>query len=121
MAKVHLQGTPMFNRHPSILSLATAMALAFGITACTQAEQNEVETGADVAADRTADAAAEAGDALVEGTAQAGEVLEGGAMKAAQAVESVSGDAARKLEAKQAEAAAQGRPGAIDPATDERQ
>ncbi|MBB5745139.1 hypothetical protein [Brevundimonas variabilis] len=111
----------MTHRHRSILPLVAAMAMSFGITACTESEQNAAEADAEVAADRTADVAAEAGDALVDGAAQAGEVIEGGAMKAAQAVEDVSGDAARKLEAEQAEAAAEGRPGAINPATDERQ
>jgi hypothetical protein len=47
-------------------------------------------------------------------------VIESGAMKAAQAVETGAGNLADRLEAEQAEAAAEGRPGAVDPATDER-
>lgn len=111
----------MINRHRPFLSLVAAMALTMGIAACTPSEQEQAEANAEVAADRTADAAGRAGEALADGAAEAGEVIEGGAMKAAQAVEDVSGDAARKLEAEQAEAAAEGRPGAINPATDERQ
>lgn len=111
----------MIVRNRTILAFAAVAALALGTSACTRAEQNEAESDASVAADNTANAAANAGDALASGAAQAGEVIEGGAMKAAQAVEEVSGDAARRLEAEQAEAAAEGRPGAIDPATDTRQ
>ncbi len=111
----------MSDARKSLIAAAAIAVLSMGAVACTQAEQNEAEADAAVAADNTADAAANAGDALAAGAAQAGEVIEGGAMKAAQAVEDVSGDAARKLEAEQAEAAAQGRPGAIDPATDTRQ
>jgi hypothetical protein len=59
--------------------------------------------------------------ALDRSAAARGGLISGGAMKAAQAVEDVSGHAARKLEREQAEAAAEGRPGAINPATDERQ
>lgn len=88
-----------------ILSAAVALTLA----ACTQAEQTEAQVNAEAAGDTATDAAA-----------QAGEVIESGAMKAAQAVEGAAGDAARKLEDNQAQAAAEGRPGAVDPATDQR-
>lgn len=91
-------------------SLIAAMGvLALGAAACTQAEQNEAEARA-----------ANAGDTARDAAAQAGEVVESGAMKAAQAVEDGAGAAARKLEDNQAEAAAQGNPGAVDPATDQR-
>lgn len=88
---------------------ALAAILTLGAAACTQAEQNKAEANAETAADKTASAAS-----------QAGEVIEGGAMKAAQAVESGAGKVADKLENEQAEAAAEGKPGAIDPATDAR-
>jgi hypothetical protein len=41
-------------------------------------------------------------------------------MKAARAVEEGAGNVATRLEENQAKAAAEGRPGAVDPATDER-
>jgi len=92
-----------------IHALAAVAALAFGAAACTQAEQNQTEQKADAAADRTGEVAA-----------QAGEVIESGAMKAARAVETGAGNVADKLEENQAEAAAEGKPGAVDPATDQR-
>jgi outer membrane lipoprotein-sorting protein len=88
---------------------AAAAVLMLGAAACTQAEQDKAEVHAETAADKTASAAS-----------QAGEVIEGGAMKAAQAVESGAGKVADKLETEQAQAAAEGKPGAIDPATDTR-
>lgn len=92
-----------------ILTIAAASVLALGAAACTQAEQQKVETKAEAAGDKASDLAA-----------QTGEVVESGAMKAAQAVEQGAGDIAHKLEDKQAQAAAEGRPGAVDPATDKR-
>lgn len=89
--------------------MAAVAALTLGTAACTQAEQNKTEANAEAAADKTANVAS-----------QAGEVIEGGAMKAAQAVESGAGKVADKLEGEQAHAAAEGKPGAINPATDER-
>lgn len=96
------------------MTIRTAAALALavltmGAAACTQAEQETAEVKAEQAGDQAQDAAA-----------QAGEVVEAGAMKAAQAVEKGAGAVADKLEDNQAEAAAQGRSGAIDPATDRR-
>lgn len=93
----------------SIIALAAVAALSLGAVACTPAEQAETKADAEVAADTAGDVAA-----------QAGEVIESGAMRAAQATEEVAGKAADKLEANQAEAAAEGRPGAVNPATDER-
>lgn len=89
--------------------LAALAVLSLGAAACTQSEQNQAERKADAAADRTGEVAS-----------QAGEVIESGAMKAAQAVETGAGSVASKLEQNQAEAAAEGKPGAVDPATDER-
>lgn len=89
--------------------IAAFAALTLGAAACTQAEQNKAETQAHTAAAETKSAAA-----------QAGEVVESGAMKAAQAVETGAGKVADKLEDNQAKAAAEGRPGAVDPATDQR-
>jgi hypothetical protein len=91
------------------ITLAAVATLALGAAACTPAEQQEVETNAEVAGDRAGEVAA-----------QAGEVIESGAMKAARAVEGGAGDVAAHLEENQAEAAAEGRPGAVDPATNER-
>jgi len=91
------------------LAIAAASVLALGAAACTQAEQNKAEVNAEAAGDKAADVAA-----------QTGEVIESGAMKAAQAVESGAGKVADKLEDNQAEAAAEGRPGAVNPATDTR-
>ncbi|MBU1384474.1 MAG: hypothetical protein KKG14_05205 [Alphaproteobacteria bacterium] len=88
---------------------AAAAILAMGVAACTPAEQQEAEANAEVAGDRAGEVAAEAG-----------EVLESGAMKAARAVEEGAGNVADKLEENQAEAAAEGRPGAVDPTTDQR-
>lgn len=88
---------------------AAFAVLTLGSAACTQAEQNKAEQKADAAAEHTQAAAA-----------QAGEVVESGAMKAAQAVETGAGHVASKLEDNQAKAAAEGRPGAVDPATDQR-
>lgn len=90
-----------------IISLAAALAL--GAAACTPAEQQEAEANAEVAGDRAGEVAAEAG-----------EVIESGAMKAARAVEEGAGNVAERLEDNQAEAAAEGRPGAVDPDTEER-
>lgn len=91
------------------LTIAAASVLALGAAACTQAEQNKAENHAEAAGDKAANVAA-----------QTGEVIESGAMKTAQAVEEGAGNVARDLEAKQAEAAAEGRPGAVNPATDKR-
>lgn len=91
------------------LTVAAASVLALGAAACTQAEQKTAETRAEAAGDKAADVAA-----------HTGEVVESGAMKAAQAVEHGAGKVADKLEDKQAQAAAEGRPGAVNPATDER-
>jgi hypothetical protein len=96
-------------RIQSITLAAAVAALALGAAACTPAEQQEVETNAEVASEKAGDVAA-----------QAGEVIESGAMKAARAVEDGAGDVAARLEENQAEAAAEGRPGAVDPATDQR-
>lgn len=96
-----------------ILALASAAVLTLGGTlglgACTQAETDKAEVQAEQAGDKAQDLAA-----------QTGEVVEAGAMKAAQAVESGAGKVADKLEDNQAEAAAEGKPGAVDPATDQR-
>ncbi len=94
-------------RIPTVLIAVAAVALGAG--ACTKSETTEAKQDAAVVGDQTKDAAA-----------QAGEVVEGGAMKAAQAVETGAGKVADHLEAHQAEAAAEGKPGAIDPATDRR-
>lgn len=88
---------------------ALAAVLALGAAACTQAEQETAEVKAEQAGEQAQDAAA-----------QAGEVVEAGAMRAAQAVEKGAGAVADKLEDNQAEAAAEGRPGAVNPATDQR-
>ena len=90
-------------------ALMAAAVLTLGAAACTQAEQNKAEANVDAAGDKAAEVAA-----------QTGEVVESGAMKAAQAVEEGAGKVADKLEDKQAQAAAEGRPGAVDPATDTR-
>lgn len=100
--------------------LASAAVLALGTAACTQAEQQQAEANAEFAADDAAVAADNALDATKNAAATAGEVIESGAMKAAQGTENLAADARAKLEANQAEAAAQGRPGAVDPATDQR-
>ena len=92
-----------------ILTIAAASILALSAAACTQAEQKKAETHAEAAGEKAADVAA-----------QTGEVVESGAMKAAQAVETGAGRVADKLEDKQAQAAAEGRPGAVNPATDTR-
>jgi hypothetical protein len=89
------------------LTLAAVVALAAG--ACTPAEQQEAEANAEVAGEKAGDAAA-----------KAGEVIESGAVQAARAVEEGAGNVAERLEENQAEAAAQGRPGAVDPATGQR-
>lgn len=91
------------------LTLAAVAALSLGAAACTPAEQQKAETKAEVAGDKAGEVAAEAG-----------EVIESGAMKAARAVEAGAGNVGARLEDNQAEAAAEGRPGAVDPATDER-
>ncbi len=91
------------------ITLAAVAALALGAAACTPAEQQEAETNAEVAGEKAGDVAAEAG-----------EVIESGAMKAARAVEEGASNVAERLEDNQAEAAAEGRPGAVDPATHER-
>ena len=92
-----------------ILSIVAASVLTLGAAACTQAEQKTAEANVDAAGEKAADVAA-----------QTGEVVESGAMKAAQAVETGAGKVADKLEDKQAQAAAEGRPGAVNPATDTR-
>jgi hypothetical protein len=92
-----------------IAALTAIAALSLGATACTQAEQKDVKADAEAAGEKAGDVAA-----------QTGEVIESGAMKAAQATENVAGKAADKLEEHQAQAAAEGRPGAVDPATDQR-
>lgn len=89
--------------------LAATAVLALGAAACTQSEQDKAEVHAEAAADKTGEVAA-----------QAGEMIESGAMKTAQAVQTGAGNVADKLEENQAEAAAEGKPGAVDPATDER-
>ncbi|MBN9465003.1 MAG: hypothetical protein LCH57_13745 [Proteobacteria bacterium] len=89
--------------------LVAVAALTLAVGACTRHETAEAEQKAEVAGDHAQAAAS-----------QAGEVLEAGAMKTAQAVESGAGKVADKLEEKQAKAAAEGRPGAVDPATDRR-
>lgn len=90
-------------------AIAALAVLTLGAAACTQSEQNEAEARADAAADTAGDVAA-----------QTGEVIESGAMKAAQATEEGAANVADHLERNQAEAAAEGRPGAVDPATDQR-
>ena len=96
----------MSARLPLIAALAV---LSFGAVACTEAETEKAETQAENAGETAEDLAA-----------RTGEVVEAGAMKAAQAVESGAGKVADKLEDNQAEAAAEGKAGAIDPATDQR-
>ncbi|KQS57647.1 50S ribosomal protein L7/L12 domain protein [Brevundimonas sp. Leaf363] len=90
-------------------AVAVGATLLLALGACTAAEQQDAKSET-----------AEAGEHAENAAQQAGEVLESGAMKAAQAVESGAGAVADKLEANQAEAAAEGRPGAIDPSTDQR-
>lgn len=92
-----------------ICLISVLAVLSFGAVACTENETRRAETEA-----------AEAGNRAEAATARAGEVIESGAMKAAQAVETGAGNVADRLEAEQAKAAAEGRPGAIDPATGER-
>ena len=98
-------------KRPLILpiGLVAVAALTLAVGACTRHETAEAEQKAEVAGDHAQAAAS-----------QAGEVLEAGAMKAAQAVETGAGNVADRLESNQAEAAAEGRPGAVDPATDQR-
>jgi len=91
------------------ITLAAVAALALGTAACTPAEQQEAGANAEVAGEKAGDAAA-----------KAGEVIESGAVQAARAVEEGAGNVAERLEENQAEAAAQGRPGAVDPATGQR-
>jgi hypothetical protein len=110
--RVNSQGSPLEGGIPMrtrIITLAAVAALSMGAVACTEAETEQAEADAAVAADQAGDVAA-----------QAGEVIEAGAMKAARAVEDGAGAAADKLEENQAEAAAEGRPGAVNPATDQR-
>lgn len=90
-------------------ALALVTALSLGAAACTRSEQQTAEVKAEAAGEQAKDVAA-----------QAGEVVESGAMKAAQAVEKGAGSVADKLEDNQAEAAADGKPGAVNPATDQR-
>jgi len=90
-------------------ALIAVVAVALGAAACTRTETTEAKQDAAVVGDQTKDAAA-----------QAGEVVESGAMKAAQAVEKGAGKVADHLEANQAEAAAEGKPGAVNPSTDQR-
>ncbi|WP_298161283.1 hypothetical protein [Brevundimonas sp.] len=110
----------MTNRIPTLLVVSAIAALSLGTAACTGAEQEKTEARAEVAADRAEVTASEAADKAGTAAAQAGEVIESGAMKAAQAVETGAGHVADRLEANQAEAAAEGRPGAVDPTTDQR-
>ncbi|QTC90557.1 hypothetical protein [Brevundimonas goettingensis] len=101
-------------------ALIAVAALALGAAACTQNETAEAKQDAAVAGDKAEVAAAQAGDRAGEVAAQAGEIAESGAMKAAQAVEKGAGKVADHLEANQAEAAAEGKPGAVNPNTDQR-
>ncbi len=89
--------------------IVAASALSLGMAACTEAEQERTEVKAE-----------QAGEAVGDAAAQAGEVIESGTMKAARAVEEGAGKLANKLEENQAEAAAEGRAGAVNPATGER-
>ena len=107
-------------RISSLLAVSAIAALSLGAAACTEAEQEKTEAKAEVAADNAEVTASEAADKAGELAAQAGEVLEAGTMKAAQAVETGAGNVADRLEANQAEAAAEGRPGAVNPNTDQR-
>ncbi len=107
-------------RIPSLLAVSAIAALALGAAACTPAEQEKTEANAEAAGDNAEVIASEAADKAGVVAAQAGEVIESGAMKAAQAVETGAGNVADRLEANQAAAAAEGRPGAVDPATDQR-
>ena len=102
------------------MTVAAVAVLALGAAACTQAEQNQAEAQADAAGHDIANATDDAVAATKDAAATAGEVIESGAMKTAQATENLAADARAKLEANQAEAAAQGRAGAVDPATDTR-
>jgi hypothetical protein len=123
---VHGKGSTLFEgysmtvRIPSLLTVSAVAALSLGAVACTQAEQEQTEANAEAAGDNAEVAASEAADKAGDVAAQAGEVIEAGAMKAAQAVETGAGNVADRLETNQAEAAAEGRPGAVDPATDQR-
>ncbi len=101
-------------------ALIAVAALTLGAAACTKSETTEAKSDAAVAGDKAEVAAAQAGDKAGEVAAQAGEVVESGAMKAAQAVEKGAGKVADHLEANQAEAAAEGKPGAVNPSTDQR-
>jgi hypothetical protein len=114
------EGSHMTIRIPSLAALSAVAALSLGVVACTEAEQEKTEANAEVAADNAEVTASQAADKAGVVAAQAGEVIESGAMKAAQAVETGAGNVADRLEANQAEAAAQGRPGAVDPTTDQR-
>ncbi len=100
---------PIRSSSHRILAVAAASIGALAVTACTQAEQKKAESHAEAAGEKAADVAA-----------QTGEVVESGAMKAAQAVETGAGKVADKLEDRQAQAAAEGRPGAVNPASDTR-
>lgn len=91
------------------ITLAAFATAALGVAGCTPAEQQEAGAKAEVAGERAGEAAA-----------KAGEVVESGALKAARAVEEGAGNVATRLEENQAEAAAEGRPGAVDPATGQR-
>lgn len=104
-----------------LLALSAVAALSLGALACTKAETDRTTAGAEATGDDVEAATTQAGQELKEGAAATGEVLEAGAMRAAQSVESGAGDLADHLEKEQAEAAAEGRPGAVDPVTDERQ
>jgi hypothetical protein len=94
---------------PAFAAALSLGVLSFAVVACTEAETDTAEVRAEQAGEKAEDLAA-----------QTGEVIEAGAMKAAQAVESGAGKVADKLEDNQAEAAAEGRAGAINPATDQR-
>lgn len=92
-----------------ICLVSALVALSLGAAACTEGETRKAEAEA-----------AQAGDRAEAAAARAGEVVEQGAMKAARAVETGAGNVADRLEAEQAKAAAEGRPGAVDPATGQR-
>jgi hypothetical protein len=91
------------------LALVAVAALTLGAAACTRSETTEAKSDAAVAGEQVKDAAA-----------QTGEVIESGTAKAAGAVSEASGKLADHLEADQARDAAAGKPGAVDPHTDQR-
>ena len=97
-------------RHTKPVSVLIVMAaMTLGAGACTKAETNEAHSDAAVAGEQVKDAAA-----------ATGEVIESGTAKAANAVSEGAGKVADHLEADQARDAAAGKPGAVNPHTDER-